>query len=143
MGFDLELWNELTFGSQFLILPLYYGQAMLPDSLSVGNALMTNTAAMLTENARQFGGVVLEDGFANENPFAASSLEPPRFGALGKHPYPVAATYPAGQEKVEAMLNGAIQGSASLIFLGSFLKMPTASGSPSKDPKRHSAPLRF
>jgi hypothetical protein len=105
MGFDLELWNELTFGSQFLILPLYYGQAMLPDSLSVGNALMTNTAAMLTENARQFGGVVLEDGFANENPFAASSLEPPRFGALGKHPYPVAATYPAGQEKVEAMLN--------------------------------------
>ena len=77
MGFDLELWNELTFGSQFLILPLYYGQAMLPDSLSVGNALMTNTAAMLTENARQFGGVVLEDGFANENPFAASSLERP------------------------------------------------------------------
>jgi hypothetical protein len=105
MGFDFELWNELTFGSQFLLLPLYYGQAALPDSLSVGNALMTSTAAMLTDNAGQFGGVVLEDGFANENPFAASSLEPPRFGALGKHPYPVIATYPAGQEKVEAMLN--------------------------------------
>ncbi|MBV8483513.1 MAG: hypothetical protein JO077_11675 [Verrucomicrobia bacterium] len=105
MGFDLELWNELTFGSQYLILPLYYGQPMLADSLSVGNALMTNTAAVLTENAGQFGGVVLEDGFANENPFAASSLEPPRFGALGKHPYPVSATYPAGQERVEGMLN--------------------------------------
>jgi len=119
MGFDLELWNELTFGSQFLILPLYYGQPPLPDSLTVGNALMTNTANLLTANAGQFGGVVLEDGFANENPFAAASLEPPRFGALGKHPYPVSATYPAGQEKVEAMLN-ALLGLEEYSFIPSY-----------------------
>ena len=113
MGFDLELWNELTFGSQFLLLPLYYGQPLLPDSFSgVGNALIKETAETLTKNPQQFAGVVLEDGFANENPFAASSFELPRFGALGKHPYPVIATYPAGQQRVETMLNALLQDDA-------------------------------
>jgi hypothetical protein len=110
MGFDLELWNEITFGSQFLFLPLYYGQPLLPDSGSgVGDALEQGTASTLVDNSQLFSGVVLEDGFANENPFAASSLELPRFGALGKHPYPVIATYPTGQQKVEAMLNALLQ----------------------------------
>ena len=109
MGFDLELWNELTFGSQFLFLPLYYGQPVLPDSLSgVGKALLRRTADVLVDNPQQFAGVVLEDGFANENPFSASSLELPRYGALGKHPYPVIATYPAAQQKVQGMLNASL-----------------------------------
>jgi len=109
MGFDLELWNELTFANQFLFLPLYFGEQLLPDSWEVDDALQNGTANTLEENPSQFNGVVLEDGFANVNPFAASSLELPRFGALGKHPYPVNATYPAGQQKVDAMLNGLLQ----------------------------------
>ena len=109
MGFDLELWNELTFGSQFLFLPYYYGEQLFPDSAAIGLTLMKETANTLTDNPEQFAGVVLEDGLANQTPFAASSSEPPRFGALGKHPYPVVANYPAGQQQVEAMLNALLQ----------------------------------
>lgn len=109
MGFDLELWNEVSFGSQFLILPYYYGQPLLPDSLAVIGTLITNTTATLVQNPQQFAGVVLEDGFSNESPFSASSLEPARVGALGKHPYPGIATYPTGQQKGEAMLNALLQ----------------------------------
>ena len=122
MGFDLELWNELTFGSQFLCLPIYYGQPLFPNSLSgVGDAIIRKTARTLEDNPRLFAGVVLEDGFANENPFAASSLELPRFGALGKHPYPVIATYPAGQQIVGGMLN-------ALLHYDAYTFIPSYSG---------------
>ena len=110
MGFDLEVWNELSFGSQFLFLPLYYGRPLLPDSLEgVGGPIMSGTVNTLVDYPGQFAGVVLEDGFANENPFAASSLELPRVGALGKHPYPVIATYPADQQIGVDMLNALLQ----------------------------------
>jgi hypothetical protein len=112
MGFDLEIWNELTFGSQFLILPLYYNDLTTSYSLTdVENILVNKTASTFAANPSLFAGVVLEDGFANEDPYRAASLEPVRVGALGKHPYPVVATYPASQTDASAMLN-------ALFFLG-------------------------
>jgi hypothetical protein len=116
MGFDMELWNELTFGSQFLVLPVYYGQYPPPAGYSLGVVIenvLNTTISAFTANSAQFGGVVLEDGFANEDPYHAASTEPAQVGAMGKHPYPVITTYPAGQTDAAAMLN-------ALYFLGEY-----------------------
>jgi hypothetical protein len=116
MGFDMELWNELTFGSQYLVLPVYYGQYPPPSGYSLGDVIqnvLNTTISAFSANPAQFGGVVLEDGFANEDPYHAASSEPAQVGALGKHPYPDITAYPAGQTDAAAMLN-------ALYFLGEY-----------------------
>jgi hypothetical protein len=111
MGFDMELWNELTVDPQFLDLRAYYGQAGdLTNFVSVIQSIGVNTVDTLNNNPKQFNGVVLEDGFANENCNSSAYYEPARVGALGKHLYPQFHTYP--QDEVgqgDYMLNAQLQ----------------------------------
>ena len=109
MGFDLEIWNEVTFGSQFLALSLYYGQVpSLTTLATVCGNLITNTAKTATDNPKQFNGVVIEDGFANENCNSLAEAEPERIGALGKHLYPQILNFPQ-QQSGNIMLNQLLQ----------------------------------
>ena len=100
LGFDLELWNETSFGSSFLDINNYYSQPIVPETYVGGIPavipdIVAQSAAYITANPAQFAGVTVTDGFASVSPVQASSAEPAQVGALSKHPYPSPLTYPA------------------------------------------------
>lgn len=100
VGFDLEIWNELTFGSAFLSINNYYEPKLLQyDEESIWKNLVRETADYVTEHALDFRGVTLVDGFRNTIPWPAASQEPARVGALSFHPYPSAKRYPADEQQ--------------------------------------------
>ncbi|HLK56714.1 MAG TPA: malectin domain-containing carbohydrate-binding protein, partial [Chthonomonadaceae bacterium] len=93
LGFDMEIWNELSFGSAFLDINNYYNPPFVYPREGHYD-LVKQTAAFADQNPADFVGVILSDGFANTIPWDASSVEPPRIGAINKHPYPSRRTYP-------------------------------------------------
>ncbi len=94
-GFDLEIWNELTFGSDFLQINKYYNPPLLHyDPETIFHDIVTRTAEHLRAAAAKYPGMRITDGFANTAPFIASSQEPPGVGAISKHPYPPALAFP-------------------------------------------------
>ncbi len=87
-GFDLELWNEMSFGSNVLFINKYYQPARFHyREDAIYGALIAATATHIGEHARDFAGVRIDDGFANTLPWPAAGAEPPRIHAIGKHPY--------------------------------------------------------
>lgn len=95
-GFDMEIWNELTFGSNFLYINTYYNPALYNYSQAdIWTNLVQATASFVQNNPNAFNGVQLGDGFANTIPWPASSKEPVRINAICKHPYPRLLNYPA------------------------------------------------
>lgn len=101
-GFDMEIWNELTFGSKFLSINNYYD----PDrdtyeEGSIGANLVKATADYAVANSQQFAGVEFSDGFANTVPWPASSTQPVRISAISKHPYVNRKNFPKDEQKSE------------------------------------------
>lgn len=94
-GFDLEIWNELTFGSHFLYLSDYYTTEYDHPAEQIWGALVQATADTVEANPERFQGVTLVDGFSNTMPWRAADLEPARIGALSKHPYQTRNDYPS------------------------------------------------
>ncbi|WP_125205960.1 hypothetical protein [Capsulimonas corticalis] len=99
-GFDMEIWNELTFGNQFLTINNYYpGKYQDYNPQSIYTNLVKATADYVDDHASQFSGVEFGDGFANTIPWPAASDEPSRIWAIDKHPYPSRKTYPKDNAK--------------------------------------------
>lgn len=95
-GFDLEVWNELAFGSNYLNINAYYNPPYGPVNVNVVRAdLVNQTAAYALARPAQFSGVRINDGIANTLPWPASSTSHERLNALGKHPYGGYRSYPA------------------------------------------------
>jgi hypothetical protein len=93
-GFDMEIYNELTFGTHFLYINDYYEPDLTNyNGSSIWSNLPRATGDYALSNAALFGGVTFCDGFANTIPWPASSTEHPRIGALSKHPYPGPKTF--------------------------------------------------
>ena len=94
--FDLEIWNELSFGSEFLDPKHYFDP--VPRSLtgtgSVTDEILRRTVADLRRPALDLAHVGIGDGFANQSPFPAGSTSPPGLTALSKHPYRGVARFP-------------------------------------------------
>jgi hypothetical protein len=98
-GFDLEIWNELSFGSQFLDVEKYSAD---PESSSrevvkeVTKALLEETLAFVRNPANGISSQVgVSDGFASESPFPSAAYAPAGLTAYSKHPYAGAKSYPA------------------------------------------------
>jgi hypothetical protein len=88
LGFDLEIWNEMSFGSDFIFQKYYYDP--LPakyDENAVYLNIVRATADAADAEPALFAGVRLEDGFSNTLPWPASSQMPARVTALSHHPY--------------------------------------------------------
>ena len=85
-GYDLEVWNELSFGSQFLDEGNYYSPRRVEGSGSVTTELLRATVAHLREGGVS-NGVGISDGFASQTPFASGGEVPPGTTALSKHLY--------------------------------------------------------
>ena len=87
-GYDLEVWNEVSFGSQFLNQKNYYSPERETASGSVTEALLDETVAFVRNTANGISaGVGITDGFASETPFASGALVPVGTTALSKHLY--------------------------------------------------------
>lgn len=103
LGFDMEIWNELSFGSNFTQINAYYE----PDAYEyngdvVWGNLVRATADYVEAHSARFSGVRLCDGFSNTIPWPASSQEPARVTALSKHPYAGRKTYPRDEQPGDA-----------------------------------------
>jgi len=94
-GYDFEIWNELSFGSQFLNEENYYSPARETGSGSVTKgpdsvteALLGETVAYIRNPAHGISSQVgVSDGFASQTPFASGANVPPGTTALSKHLY--------------------------------------------------------
>ncbi len=94
-GFDLEIWNELSFGSDFLLINKYYSAPLIHyDSQTIYHDIVMRTAQHLRAAVGRYPGMRITDGFANTTPFIASSQEPAGIDAISKHPYPPALDFP-------------------------------------------------
>ncbi len=94
-GFDLEIWNELTFGSSFLSINNYYEPKLVAyKEEGIWEGLVRETADLADRQPDRFRGVTLVDGFRNTIPWPSASREPARIGAMSSHPYPPRKLYP-------------------------------------------------
>jgi len=93
-GFDLEIWNEMSFGSNFIRQSQYYNPPPGFNENEVYLDVVRATAEAAEADARLFRGVRLEDGFSNTLPWPASSQMPARVTALSHHPYAGRKIYP-------------------------------------------------
>jgi hypothetical protein len=92
--FDVEVWNELSFGSDFLNERNYFSPVPDPRSRgSVDNVLLKRTIQMLKRRANGLTGVKIGDGFTNETPYASVATVPAGTDAVDKHVYPFSADY--------------------------------------------------
>ena len=99
-GFDLEIWNELTFGSNFLYINEYYAdQPYVYREKSIWDNLVIETASYVDNHSLDFQGVQITNGFSSTSPWPASSALPPRIRALSRHPYPKQADFPQDERK--------------------------------------------
>ncbi|MGA2009355.1 MAG: hypothetical protein ABSH51_02300 [Solirubrobacteraceae bacterium] len=86
--FDVEVWNELSFGSAFLDESNYFSP--VPDPGATGNtddAILAGTVAILSDPANGLTDVRIGDGFANQTPFVSGASEPAGVAAIDKHLY--------------------------------------------------------
>ncbi|MBC7288850.1 MAG: hypothetical protein H5T86_12610, partial [Armatimonadetes bacterium] len=87
-GFDMEIWNEMSFGSCFIYINLYYDPPYAEyNQDSNWGHIVAATAEYAEAHPEDFAGVRFNDGFGNTLPWQASSSEPARISAIGKHPY--------------------------------------------------------
>jgi hypothetical protein len=88
-NFDVEIWNELSFGSHFLSASNYYNP--LPTAFqgmgNVQNQLLARTVAWLRDPANGVSNVGIGDGFSNQTPYASGATVPAGTTAVDKHPY--------------------------------------------------------
>lgn len=99
-GFDIEIWNELSFGSSFLGINNYYTPHIYNynQDLAWGD-IVKATVAYVNAHPSDFQGVAICDGFSNTIPWPASSTEPARVSSLSRHPYAGIKNYPADEYK--------------------------------------------
>ncbi len=100
LGFDIEIWNETSFGSDFLDINNYYSTPVVAEQYVDGIPavipdIVAQSSAYILANPSQFSGVSVSDGFASVSPMQAASTEPAAVNVLSKHPYPSPVSYPA------------------------------------------------
>jgi hypothetical protein len=98
-AFDLEVWNELTFGSSFLDINNYYDPPLISwpfddDSRIWMQDVVKETSDEVDEHPANFAGVTISDGFANTTPWQTTSSRPKNITAVSKHPYPPDKLFP-------------------------------------------------
>jgi len=99
-GYDLEVWNELSFGSQFLDPEAYYGPSAEAEPgaalKEITKALLAETVAYVRNPADGISpGVGITSGFADQSPFPSGAQAPLGLTALSKHLYEGAKSFPS------------------------------------------------
>ena len=93
--FDVEVWNELSFGSGFLDAGTYYNPPPVnTDPDSTEQAMLERTVAYVRDPAHGLADVGVGDGFSNQRPWESGANVPAGLTAIDKHPYPPRRTFP-------------------------------------------------
>src|SRR5919202_908370 len=109
-GFDMEIWNELSFGSYFLGINSYYEPKLYKyEENSIFGDLIKETAGYVEAHSADFQGVLFSDGIANTIPWPASSTNPSRITAISKHPYAGRKHYPKEEPDGNRSINALFQ----------------------------------
>ena len=91
-AFDVEVWNELGFGSDFLFADRYYSPPRDRGRGDVTRELLERTIAAVHAQSPRIG---IGDGFANQTPFPSGATSPRGLTAIDKHPYHPIRRFPA------------------------------------------------
>src|SRR2546423_4241496 len=86
-AFDVEIWNEFSFGSDFLDASTYYDPPPVNGQGDVADAILRRTVTWLRDSSHGVSGIGIGDGFSNQRPWDAGSTSPVGLTALDKHPY--------------------------------------------------------
>jgi hypothetical protein len=105
VGFDLEVWNELTLGSDFLDINNYYDPPLREnyDEQDAWTYIPQATAQEAKAHPEIYRGATISNGFSSTIPWPASSNQPQRLGGLSKHPYPLVKNYPEDEPLSQAL----------------------------------------
>jgi hypothetical protein len=87
-NFDVEIWNELAYASDFLDVNTYYATPVDGGSGSTTDAILARTVAAVRDPASGVTGIGIGDGFANQDPRPSGATVPAGLTAIDKHPYP-------------------------------------------------------
>ena len=98
--FDVEIWNELTFGSDFLFAERYFGPSGKLGSGDAPREILERTVRFIRDPRNGVPRVGIGNGFANQTPFDAGSTSPRGLTAIDKHPY-----YPLRRFPEDAVYN--------------------------------------
>jgi hypothetical protein len=111
--FDVEVWNELGFGSEFLSVENYYSPGIEEGREENQKAILARTIQYIRSPASGLPDVGIGDGFANERPWEAGSTSPVGLTAIDKHPYRGWIRFPEGPPNGNRPLNGLGQPAAA------------------------------
>lgn len=95
-GFDLEIWNELTFGSNFLDINKYYGTPVMQGDYPF-EEITRETVAFVRDPRNDLPRVGITNGFDSQRPWGAGSTAAPGLTAMSKHPYAGQKIFPKAQ----------------------------------------------
>lgn len=105
-GFDLEIWNELSFASNFLDINKYYEPAITKyKKKEIWQDIVVKTVDYIEAHPQDFQGVEVSNGFGNTTPWPATSDMPPRITAINKHPYRSRKEFPEQEYKSSQALD--------------------------------------
>ena len=96
--FDLEVWNELSFGSAFLNINNYYKPGIEWHGGYNQVQILENTVDYVRDPANDLGSVGIGSGFSNERPWDNGTQSPVGLTAIDKHPYAGWQSFPAGAQ---------------------------------------------
>lgn len=94
-AFDVEIWNELSFGSDFLYQETYYDPPRESGQGDVTDAIRDATVRYLRSAASGVSGIGIGDGFASQRPWGSGANSPAGLTAIDKHPYYNMKHFPA------------------------------------------------
>jgi hypothetical protein len=92
--FDVEVWNELGFGSDFLAVNNYYSPDVDTGRGDVTEAVLGRTVGWMRTPVNKVMNVGVGNGFANQRYQDAGSTSPPGLTAIDKHPYMYGGVHP-------------------------------------------------
>jgi hypothetical protein len=92
--FDVEVWNELGFGSAFLNVNNYYEPDIEPSRQAIPGEILRHTIAYVRNPANGIPNVGVGNGFSNQRPWDNGTESPLGLSAIDKHPYSGWAHFP-------------------------------------------------
>jgi hypothetical protein len=96
--FDVEVWNELSFGSRFLNINNYYSPALEYSNGVNPQEILARTVEYIRNPANGVPKIGIGDGFANQAPTPSAVNTPVGLTAIDKHPYPKVRSFPRNAE---------------------------------------------
>jgi hypothetical protein len=99
--FDVEIWNELGFGSAFLNINNYYTPHLEEIHGTATDYIRDRTLTYLRDPIHGVPDIGIGNGFANQRPWANGTQSPLGLSAIDKHPYSGWAHFPS-----ELLLSG-------------------------------------